>query len=269
MKRKQMESSGAGGVKQVQGNAHFRQNGGIVFKSNMKDVSYLSNFAPALMDHFIINGRRFKTVEHAYQYAKASHVLSKCNMRTPSSPELPLVDQIHEAITPQKAKQLGGKKAMATYIVNHADIKPRLDLLKTEIQRAIESFDHVGVMRDALACKFKLNSIYGQRLLATGDAPLGESRGRQESIWTINKAGEAGLLGTLLMERRRTLREEKDKRLGEIEKTMGNVGGRSAEVQMETLQNLLCKPVVLGASQPVLSPIAQQVLSCFDHVISL
>lgn len=208
----------------MEGNEAFRQRfarpgrPAIVFKSNMRDVAHFSNFmvlgtpirsgivGPQMLD--------FATVEHYYQAAKAIHIA------LPAYAEL-----IRLAETPLQAKKLGGGASMSKYVDNNSDalpealaiqIRPILTMgdkrkreaaIKGVLKSNMGGFDHANVMRKALRLKFDpaRDAALVQLLLATGDAELGESRGRGENLWAINKAGDAGLLGTLLMERRREL----------------------------------------------------------------
>jgi predicted NAD-dependent protein-ADP-ribosyltransferase YbiA (DUF1768 family) len=207
---------------EVVGNEAFRARfapNAIVFKSIMKDVAYLSNFAELSppISVSLLDGapRSFPTVEHYYQAAKAVH------LGLPAYGEI-----IRRAATPLDAKKLGGAAGMAAYVDANMDSLPvgvqlemrpvrklgdkrkRQAAIKAILKSSMGGFDHANVMRTALRLKFdaQRDAALVQRLLDTQDAVLGESRGRKDDVWAINVKGDPGLLGTLLMERRRELR---------------------------------------------------------------
>jgi len=209
----------------LEGNGAFRARHGadsIVFKAAISnDYQFLSNFyvlvPPMLAALHTSDARAFTSVEAYFQAAKAVHVGL-----------VELAEDIRLAATPLDAKRLGGASGMAHYIELHyidntrvpealarilheaMDIgseRKRKKAIGTILVGALETFDARGVMKRAIELKFSRSrdTMLVNQLLATGQRVLGESRGRSESRWTINRAGDPGLLGTLLMEQRAAL----------------------------------------------------------------
>ena|SRR5436309_2396038 len=116
-----------------------------------------------------IDGRWYKTTEHAYQAAKS---LDK-EMRK----------KIQEAATPGDAKRLGNK----------ITLRSNWDKLKLE------------VMESVCRQKFFLNSAYRKKLLATGNEELVEGNTWGDKFW--GKVGNTGQnwLGRILMKIRKEL----------------------------------------------------------------
>jgi N-glycosidase YbiA len=133
---------------------------------------FLSNFANCKVWYEDeIDGRWYKTTEHAYQAAKT---LDK-KMRK----------QIQEAATPGDAKRLGNK----------ITLRPNWDKLKIE------------VMETVCRQKFFLNSEYRKKLLATGNEELVEGNTWGDKFW--GKVGNTGQnwLGRILMKIRKELQD--------------------------------------------------------------
>lgn len=210
-----------------EGHVAFRARHGadaIIFKDSIhNDYRFLSNFyeftmpivaqlltsMPALF--------AFKTVEAYFQAAKAAHVGL-----------IGLVTEIERAATPQASKALGSASGMAAHVEEHylnrlrvpeglavmleeamamRRARKRKQAIKRVLAEWLADFDARGFMKRALAHKFDrtLHPDLVAQLLQTRGHALGESRGRSKSRWTINREGEPGLLGELLMERRTDL----------------------------------------------------------------
>lgn len=165
----------------------------IRFWSNAKDpeTQFLSNFAPS---PFMVSGKRYETVEHYYQSRKLA-LLGLAE----------LAEQARQAATPQKAKSAGGKGATRTALAQHHPLKSKkavAELGKQLYADRIKPETELEIMETALFFKFQQNPKLASRLVATGDAALGETRRRAGGPWEITKDGQAGKLGELLMRMR-------------------------------------------------------------------
>jgi ribA/ribD-fused uncharacterized protein len=129
---------------------------------------FLSNFYEASI---WIDGERYRTVEHAYQAAKASDPLTK--------------QLIREAKSPAMAKKLG-------YAVQ---LPADWDTQK------------VAVMRTLVTEKFK-NPLLRSLLLATEDVELVEGNTWNDKFWGMCKGDGQNWLGKILMEIRAQCRAE-------------------------------------------------------------
>jgi ribA/ribD-fused uncharacterized protein len=135
---------------------------------------FLSNFFEL---PFWYKGRRWKTVEHAFQAAKCLNWADE--------------EKIHKADTPGEAKRIGRKVTLI----------PGWD------------YKRVDVMRDCLRMKFLQNDDLMQKLLSTGDEQLVEGNTWHDNYWgecSCEKcSGKIGtnMLGQLLMELRDNYRK--------------------------------------------------------------
>lgn len=130
------------------------------------DYDFLSNFHPS---PFVWRGKKWKTVEHAYQAMK-SH--------DPNFQEY-----VRMARTPGVAKYRGRMCK---------SLRPDWNKVK------------YSLMAELVALKFAANDHLAERLLATGRRPLIEGNTWNDRIWgmTRNKKGELvgdNWLGTILM----------------------------------------------------------------------
>jgi ribA/ribD-fused uncharacterized protein len=132
------------------------------------DFGFLSNFHEASI---WVGGERYKSVEHAYQAAKASD---------PGAKKL-----IREAKTPYVAKQLG----RAVQLPKDWDTKK------------------IEVMRMLVREKFR-NPLLRTMLLATGDAILVEANTWNDTTWGICRGKGLNWLGRILTEVRDECRRE-------------------------------------------------------------
>jgi len=134
--------------------------GQAVIDSFRGDFGFLSNFYEASI---WVDKLQYRSVEHAYQAAKASD---------PSAREL-----IRNAKRPGDAKRLG--KAV--------QLPPDWEARK------------VDLMRDCLRQKFS-NPLLRSLLLATGDAMLVEGNTWNDTFWGVCRGRGENWLGRLLME---------------------------------------------------------------------
>ena len=124
------------------------------------DFAFLSNFYPSTV---YVDGKRYSTVEHAYQAMKS---------------EDPHVQKaIREAKTPGNAKRLG------------RCVKLRDDWESVKVE----------IMRDLIRKKFD-NPFLRPLLLATGDAYLEEGNHWNDRFWGVCKGTGRNMLGQLLMQ---------------------------------------------------------------------
>lgn len=132
------------------------------------DYFFLSNFAPC---HVYYNGKKFRTVEHAFQAAKC------------------LTDEEQDIFrfveTPAEAKQWG----------KTVKLRPDWENVKTDI------------MKDLLRQKFH-NTIYRDQLIATGGTKLVEGNNHRDTFWGVCRGVGKNILGELLMEVRTELIKE-------------------------------------------------------------
>jgi len=134
--------------------------------------AFLSNFYAA---HFDWDGRRWPTVEHAFQAAKCMNDAEK--------------EVIHGAHSPKDAKTLGRKVALRP---DWSDIK-------------------IDLMDEIIYCKFDQNPDLRERLLATRNATLVEGNRWHDNFWgdcfcpkCIGRLGRNNL-GRILMDIREQL----------------------------------------------------------------
>lgn len=130
------------------------------------EYRFLSNFYPAEIEY---GGKRYPTLEHAFQAAK-----TLC----PTEREL-----VRQAKTPGRAKQLGRRVTLV----------PEWDQIK------------IGVMRDLLRKKFR-DMVLRAELLSTGDAELVEGNTWRDMYWGVYQGKGENWLGKLLMEIRKEIR---------------------------------------------------------------
>lgn len=127
---------------------------------------FLSNFYPATV---ALDGKLYRTVEHAYQAAKTRDEALRAHIRAAESPA--------------RAKQLGRRVAL----------------------RAGWNGLCLDVMRDLIRQKFAIPELC-VRLLATGDAELIEGNDWGDDFWGMTPRGGSNWLGRLLMEVRSEIR---------------------------------------------------------------
>lgn len=132
------------------------------------EFGFLSNFYEATV---YVDGKRFRTVEHAYQAMKFSD---------PSAREV-----VRNAKTPGEAKKLG----------KSAQLPPDWETKK------------VGIMRELVTKKFD-NPFLRELLLATADAELVEGNWWGDRFWGVCKGSGQNWLGKILMEVRDELRRQ-------------------------------------------------------------
>lgn len=199
--------------------------GTLVFysKSARQEYRVLSNFFETPFSLATLNHCLAITAEHAYQSNKAW----KMGLGG-------LALAIVEVLDPKEAKRLGGAAGASAWIFQRYLLGDQPDYAPPELVRQLKAASRghkkiitayvkqafatafpttdalLDLMRDVLRQKFAQPAMR-DALLATGDRALGEKRGRGGSgIWTIQEDGSPGALGTLLMERRAALRENKD-----------------------------------------------------------
>lgn len=135
------------------------------------DFSFLSNFHESIVR---FEGESYKTVEHAYQTQKTLDPWSRRLVR--------------EASSPGEAKQLG------------KSVKARSDWEKVK----------VDIMRQLVKKKFE-NPFMTPLLLATGDAEIVEVNTWGDDFWGVCRGEGQNILGKILMDVRKELREEAEK----------------------------------------------------------
>jgi len=130
--------------------------------------SFLSNFFPSTI---VVEGKFYKTVEHAYQALKSEDH----NVR----------EIIRSADTPGKAKRLGRCVALR------------------------DGWDNMreNVMYDLLRKKFD-NPFLSEKLLNTGDAELIEGNNWNDTFFGVCRGVGQNILGKLLMKVRDELRAQ-------------------------------------------------------------
>lgn len=133
--------------------------------------SFLSNFYVCFPKFILYNGRRFRTVEHAFQAAKC---LNEEDM-----------DLFLIVSDPKDAKFFGRNVAM------------RSDWESVKI----------SIMKDFVRQKFN-NSEMSNKLLGTGNAYLEEGNTWNDTFWGVCKGVGENNLGRILMEVREELRKE-------------------------------------------------------------
>lgn len=132
----------------------------------MGDYAFLSNF---FSSSIYIDGKRYKTVEHAYQAHKT----------TSEGPH----ELIRAAHGPAEAKRLG----------RSVELRSDWDEVK------------VDLMRRFIWLKFE-NPILREMLLATGDAQLVENNYWNDTFWGVCRCKGLNMLGIILMETREKIR---------------------------------------------------------------
>lgn len=134
--------------------------GRVVIDSFRGDFGFLSNFYEASV---WVDGLQYRSVEHAYQAAKAEDLSAR--------------EVIRNARRPGDAKRLG--KAVR--------LPPDWETRKIEVMR--------GLLRQ----KFS-NPLLRALLLATGDAELVEGNTWNDRFWGVCRGSGQNWLGRLLME---------------------------------------------------------------------
>lgn len=132
-----------------------------------KEFGFLSNFYECTFYH---QGKKYGSVEHAYQAAKATDPTTK--------------EAIREAATPSHAKKLGKSVQLPS---NWETTK-------------------VGIMRQLVAKKFE-NPFLKEMLIATGDAELIEGNWWGDRFWGVCKGAGQNWLGRILMDVREQLKK--------------------------------------------------------------
>lgn len=139
-----------------------------IIDSFKNEFGFLSNFYEASV---YIDGKRYRTVEHAYQAMKSDD---------PTVREL-----IRNAKTPYDAKKLG----KSVQLPSDWDTKK------------------FGIMRELIRQKFD-NPFLAPLLLATDDAELVEGNWWGDRVWGVCKGAGENHLGKILMEARSDLRKK-------------------------------------------------------------
>lgn len=139
-----------------------------VIDSFRGDFGFLSNFFESSL---WVNGVQYRSVEHAYQAAKAHDESTKKLIRDAKSPGI--------------AKKLGYS----------CQLPPDWDNRK------------VGIMREIVSEKFK-NPLLRAMLLATEDAELVEGNTWNDKFWGVCRGVGQNWLGKILMEVREECRQE-------------------------------------------------------------
>lgn len=145
--------------------------------------SPFSNFFDANVKMY---GKCFHTSEHAYQYSKATNLLL---------PEL--AEQIAEATTPRRAKELGDQAKIAGYMKD-TWIEAAEDIMESVCLRKFEqnekALDHLLKTQNRVLVEASKDKIWGCGF------PLADPRVNDPTQWTGKN-----LLGTVLMRVRRKL----------------------------------------------------------------
>lgn len=131
---------------------------------------FLSNFHPSTI---IVEGKAYKTVEHAYQAHKTIDEPSR--------------ETIRNSKDPATAKKLGRGVQMRS---DWDDVK-------------------VGLMRDFIRKKFE-NPFLRPKLMETGDAELVYGNTWNDRFWGVCRGSGLNWLGRILMEVREELRKQAD-----------------------------------------------------------
>jgi ribA/ribD-fused uncharacterized protein len=135
------------------------------------DYAALSNFAPAWV---WLEGRRYPSVEHAYQAAKTLDICKRAEIR--------------EARSAGEAKRLGQAVAL----------RPDWDDAR------------LGIMRRLLVQKFD-QAKFAEVLLSTGDAQLIEGNDWGDVFWGVCRGSGKNYLGRMLMDIRHELRVARER----------------------------------------------------------
>lgn len=128
---------------------------------------YLSNFAESPVE---FEDKIYRTTEHAYQASKTFDINER--------------EEIRNALTPGKAKRLGGK----------VTLRPDWDQVK------------LGIMESLCRQKFTKCELYKAGLLATGDQELVEGNNYNDTFWGVCNGKGENHLGKILMKIRAELR---------------------------------------------------------------
>lgn len=139
-----------------------------VVKEFVGDFKFLSNFFPSTI---FVEGKKYATVEHAFQALKTLVEEERTIVRNAKSPGL--------------AKKLGKSVSMRN---DWNNIK----------------FD---VMRSLIRLKFE-NPFLREMLLATGDSILEEGNLWKDKTWGIYLGEGENMLGKILMEERKHIQQE-------------------------------------------------------------
>ena len=135
-----------------------------------REHRFLSNFFDSEVE---FEGKKYATVEHAYQAAKTL--------------DEGLREEIRLAPTPGKAKRLG----------QQVDLRKDWESVK------------ISVMRDLLEKKFSPGSQLAKKLLETGHQELVERNHWGDCFWGVCQGKGENHLGRLLTEIRTNLREDR------------------------------------------------------------
>lgn len=129
---------------------------------------WLSNFHPST---FVFNGKKYPTVEHAFQASKTK--------------EEDLAEMIRTSTSPGAAKRMG------------------------KIVPLREDWDDVkfSLMRELIHLKFE-NPILRTLLIQTGDAKIVEANTWGDKIWGTFKGEGENMLGVILMEEREKVKDD-------------------------------------------------------------
>jgi ribA/ribD-fused uncharacterized protein len=138
----------------------------IVIDSFKEEFAFLSNFYPSVI---YIDGKRYASVEHAYQAAKTDDPVAKEEIRTASTAGI--------------AKKLG----------KHVSLRKDWESVK------------IDVMRQLLMQKFE-DKLLRSMLIATEDARLVEGNYWGDTCWGVCNGRGENWLGRLLMEVRESIK---------------------------------------------------------------
>ena len=219
---------GAGGIK-IKGSHGFTPWASNLFPYRKGGSGKYDN-APALK--IVYNDRIFTSVETAYQAAKALFYDQRIRAKFPgssTSSSTNLFSLFPPDMGPMDAKSAAGKKGFASAIHKILGFAPYVSLGATK-KRAGEIYDEIlkkdeinwygasiGIMSSLIDQKFSdQNPEFRDLLLSTGTANIYEQKFRGGSLW--EKGGSPsgfGVLGDLIMARRKSLREREGPRYGE------------------------------------------------------
>lgn len=133
------------------------------------EYRWLSNFYPATVE---LDGRKYPSVEHAYQAAKTLDFNARIIFEEPT-------------MSPGMAKRLG----------RNFNLRPGWDQMK------------VSVMLALLKQKFAPGTPLAAKLLATGEAELIEGNTWGDRFWGVCQGTGRNTLGALLMGVRKSLEQ--------------------------------------------------------------
>lgn len=137
----------------------------LVIDRFVGEFAFLSNFYPSTI---YVDGKQYKTVEHAYQAAKTHDALAKETIRC--------------APTPGEAKRLG---QLVIFRDDWDNVK-------------------ISIMRELIALKFE-NPFLRPMLAATDPAELIEGNKWNDTFWGVCRGVGHNWLGKLLMQQRKQI----------------------------------------------------------------